>query len=191
MNRLARTVFALDWKDDPFGNHTKAESAKDFPKEPPKEAPRVAAKTIQLDAVKPDSWESTGLWVPAGEECSIACEHWQAWKVRVGCHADQLWHLEKWKRDPEISHSIALMGPVTKFTHPWGGLLYFEPISDKRQQQQHHGLEQATVSHAVQAPLFVLGKDADAEWRLLQRPFAAPWGELQVSGESRCGFQCN
>lgn len=146
-----------------------------FPGKTPDDAPRIRAEV----KVRPDvpGWTSTGLYAPAGETITVVVPAAMADKgyaVRIGCHSDTLYHLEKWERAPDITKSMPITAAETRVASAFGGLIYVEVP------QRALGTESLSVNiqGGVPAPLFVLGQDDDAKWNneLKRRP--GIWAEL-------------
>lgn len=141
----------------------------------PSEAPRVTAE-VRIDPAIP-GWTSTGLYAAAGELITVmlpAAMADKGYAVRIGCHSDTLYHLDKWQRAPDITRSDTLAAATTKTASAFGGLLYIEvPMRGK-----DDAPFTVAIQNALPAPLFVLGQDDDAKWNndLKKRP--APWAEL-------------
>ena len=121
-------------------------------------------------------WTSTGLYAAAGDTIAVILPEKLADKgyaVRIGCHSDTLYHLDKWERAPDITRSVGLATATTKTASAFGGLIYIEVPGRAKDDEPFT----ATIQNAVPAPLFVLGQDDDAKWReIKKRP--APWAEL-------------
>lgn len=150
-------------------------AAQTFPGKAPADAPRVT-KSITLDPNVP-GWASTGLWVNAGDSFTVkvpAENTGKGFAVRIGCHTDTLYHLETWRRAPDISRSVALDAAETKTASAFGGLLYIEVPA------RGAGGSPVTVNiaGAIEAPLFVLGQDDDAKWNAELKKRPAPWAEF-------------
>lgn len=176
-NPFARIRAQLDlaaWRRAEPEQITAYPGASDFPGAVPADAPRVT-KVLAIDTGVPD-WHSTGLYVPAGEVVRVtipAAAAGQGLALRVGCHTDGIWHLDQWRRFPEISTHRPLNAAETKVASPFGGLLYV--IAPRGRQL---GTVEVTVAGAVEAPLFVNGRTSLVEWRETIRHRPAPWGEF-------------
>jgi hypothetical protein len=147
-----------------------------FPGSVPADAPRVE-RTINVDLSIPE-WHSTGLYAAPGEPITIHVPDATPDKlvsVRIGCHKDELWHLDSWQRMPEITRQWPLTAGSTTVASSFGGPLY---IVVTRKPKQSTGTLDVTISSAVEAPLFTLGKTTSAEWRDRLRKLPAPWAEL-------------
>lgn len=146
-----------------------------FPGKAPADAPRITQAVI----VKPTipGWTSTGLYAAAGETITVTIPASLAEKgyaVRIGCHSDTLYHLDKWSRAPDITKTVPLNAVATQVASAFGGLLYIEVPARAAEEADFT----ATLSGAVAAPLFVLGQDDDATWNSTIKMRPAPWAEL-------------
>jgi len=145
-----------------------------FPGAVPAQAPRCE-RVIDVDTSCP-GWHSTGLYAPPGEIITIVLPEDVNppvdLKLQIGCHTDRLWHLDVWKRCPEIVRRVALKPGKTKEASPFGGLLYFV-VPDKAPR----AVIPVRITGAVAAPYFVLGRTTPQEWRQ-EREAPAPWAEL-------------
>lgn len=146
-----------------------APGAKAFPGGVPADAARIS-QVVHLQAQQP-GWQSTGLYLAPGEvlQLQILSGESKGWTYRVGAHADQLWHKDRWPRWPSISRRGPLESAITS---PFGGLLYFEAANGQAKDVE------LLVDGAVSAPWWQQGKTTAEEWRLL-REHPAPWAELQ------------
>jgi hypothetical protein len=101
----------------------------------------------------------------------------QGYGVRIGCHTDQLYQLEKWSRMPELTVTAPLSATETTLANTFGGLIYLT-VPDKAKQTQPF---QVKIAGGVESPLFLLGETTDAQWE--QQPHGvAPWAELACKG---------
>lgn len=145
-----------------------------FPGPVPKDAPRVR-QMLEIDTAVPD-WHSTGLYAAPGEAVTVTVPAAAADKglqVRIGAHRDRLWHLDAWRRAPDICLSRPLAEPVTRVASAFGGLVYVDVPRDCPL-----GTVKVTVTGAVEAPYYVHGQTEPAAWRNTIRTRAAPWAEL-------------
>ena len=150
-------------------------AAEHFPGRVPPNAPRVTQE-VKITPEIP-GWTSTGLYAAPGEMISVtipAAEAEKGFAVRIGCHSDTLYHLDEWKRAPDITKSVALVTAETRTACAFGGLIYIEVPGRAAGAAPFS----ATIKGGVPAPLFVLGQDDDAKWNgeIKKRP--APWAEL-------------
>ena len=172
--RLAVTLQVHEAKHLPPEKVKAHPSAKFFPGEVPKGAPRVK-KVVEIDTDIPD-WHSTGLYAPAGEILTVRIPKEAAGKglaVRIGAHSDALWHLPTWRRCPDICRTFPLDKPEIKVASAFGGLVY---IVVPRGCQL--GKTQVEIDGAVEALFFVLGKTSLDEWQQKIKNCLAPWAEL-------------
>jgi hypothetical protein len=135
----------------------------------------VENRELTIDTARP-GWHSTGLYAAPGAliRISLPADYaGKGYRVRIGCHSDRLWHLEKWQRVPEITTSAKLEAAETKIASAFGGLVYLE-VPDKTS-----GFPlPVTIKGAVGAPYYVLGKTTAADWAK-ERTKPAPWAELE------------
>jgi hypothetical protein len=145
-----------------------------FPGKVPAGAPRITGEIKVTPAIP--GWTSTGLYAAAGETITVTLPETLADKgyaVRIGCHSDTLYHLDKWERAPDITRSVPLTSATTKTASAFGGLIYIEVPG----RAKDDALFTATIQNGVPAPLFVLGQDDDTKWKEIRmRP--APWAEM-------------
>ncbi|OHT11662.1 hypothetical protein TRFO_03881 [Tritrichomonas foetus] len=119
--------------------------------------------------MKSDSWNSTGLWLPAGTLGSITTDY--PVTLQVGSHS--LCLLVKpgpWKRWPIVVTRFIIEPNVpTEIASPFGGIIYF--ISD-RNRTIH-----AVFSNVARYPYYVAQKQTiwDAT-----KDIEVPWGEIQM-----------
>jgi Peptidase M60, enhancin and enhancin-like/N-terminal domain of M60-like peptidases len=153
-------------------------AAETFPGAVPATAPRLGAVTVNVDTRVRD-WHSTGLYAAPGEVITVTIPASAAKKklrVRIGAHKDELWHLDSWKRFPEITREFSLDAPVTRAACAFGGLIYIDVPKDCAL-----GNVPVQISGAVAAPFYVHGKSSVEQWRASIRNNPAPWGELASS----------
>lgn len=150
-------------------------SAVSFPGPVPADAKREKA-TVSVDPRVP-GWHSTGLYAAPGEVVTVRVPASSAnagWKIRIGAHSDRLWHLDSWKRFPDVSRSYAVKTAETQVASAFGGLLFVE--APKAADGPEVKVE---FSGAVRAPHYIHGRTTLAEWQEL-RAAPAPWGELET-----------
>ncbi len=165
--RLLKTAAAEDIKAHP--------AASEFPGVAPADAQRVTREVTVRPGVP--GWTSTGLWVNAGDRISVkvpAAVAGRGFAVRIGCHSDTLYHLDKWQRAPEITRSVPIEGEVTVAANAFGGLVFIE-VPGKANVTSDFNV---TIAGAIEAPLFVLGRDSDAKWNTVLKMRKAPWAEF-------------
>ena len=146
-----------------------------FPGEvPPND--KAVSKAIAVD-LSTAGWHSTGLYAAPGAKISIAlpeAARGLGLSVRIGCHTDTLYHLDEWKRAPDISRQWPLSQASTDVANPFGGLVYIVAPDQARAQKVT-----ATISGAHEAPLFQLGITNLDDWKRVERWKAGPWAEVQ------------
>lgn len=123
---------------------------------------------------------STGLYAMAGEYVEIEVPKDADIKdleVQIGTHSDRLnyWVAgkEDWRRMPIITKRQKLETGKNRLASPFGGLIYInvKPRGDSR-------AIDFNISHAIEAPLFVLGKSSQQDWENQLKNNKAPWGEM-------------
>lgn len=153
-------------------------AAETFPGGVPPSAPRLGATTVTINTSVRD-WHSTGLYAAPGEVITVTVPANAAKKklrVRIGAHKDELWHLDSWKRFPEITRSFPIDNAVTKAANAFGGLIYIEVPRDCTL-----GNVPVQIAGAVAAPVYFHGQTTPEQWRATIRNHPAPWGELVSS----------
>ncbi|MCC7494135.1 MAG: hypothetical protein IT204_17380 [Fimbriimonadaceae bacterium] len=151
-------------------------AAATFPGLVPPAAPRVR-QAVSVDTRTP-AWHSLGLYAAPGEVITIELPAAAANKglaVRIGCHTDTLWHLEKWTRHPEVSVRQPLAQPTTQVASAFGGLVYLDVPGGCQL-----GTVNVTLAGVVEAPLYRLGVDTVETWQA-SRAKLGPWAELATS----------
>ena len=189
---LARLITALEvrWMEDIPSEQTRAHpAAVAFPGIVPVDAERITRKIV-IDTNAPGwhnfgiygnprspYWHSTGLYAPPGEVVLVRAPKGMVNKglyVRIGAHSDKLWRRRSWSRAPDICRRFPIEKSRTKAANAFGGLIYIETP---------FGLEAGaiplTISGAVKAPHYVLGKTDAKQWRETIRFYPAPWAELE------------
>lgn len=123
---------------------------------------------------------STGLYAKAGEYVEIDVPknaNVNDLEVQIGAHSDRLnyWVAgkEDWRRMPIITKKQQLVIGKNRLASPFGGLIYInvKPKAESRKID-------FKISHAVAAPLFVLGKSTQSDWENQLKNNKAPWGEM-------------
>ena len=145
-----------------------------FPGAVPADTPRTRA-TVEIDPAV-SGWTSTGCYAAAGGTITVTLPAECAGKgyaVRIGCHSDTLYHLDTWRRAPEITKSVPAGAAVTRAASAFGGLVYIEVPN-----RAAGPVFTAQIDGAVPAALFVLGKHSDEQWNSEIKHRPAPWAEL-------------
>ena len=148
--------------------------------------PADVKRVVQEVAVDPNipGWQSTGLYATAGEKIGVKLPDsmtGKGYSLRIGCHTDSLYHLDKWMRAPEVTRTVPLKQGVTETSSGFGGLIYIV-VPAKAEGSPFS----VTIAGGVPAPLFVLGKTTDEQWKseISKRP--APWAEFACPGVVLC-----
>lgn len=177
-NPLARLQAVLDWQTIRARSAIRQKpypSAGVFPGYPAPGFHRVV-RTVLADLSTP-GWQGTGLYASPGDILTVNLPPAATGKglhLRIGCHTDTLWHLDTWKRFPEITLRTRLAKTIVHANNPFGGPVYIE-VPD--------GLErdrvEITIAGAVEAPRFIRGETLLTDWREEIRRRPAPWAELE------------
>jgi hypothetical protein len=94
--------------------------------------------------------------------------------LRIGCHTDGLWHLDRWSRAPEITLERPFEGGAVEAASPFGGPVYVVVRATGEV------AEEVTIEGAVPAPRYVLGSTSAREWAAARRA-PGPWAELETA----------
>jgi hypothetical protein len=140
------------------------------------DAPRLENQKVTVAGGVP-GWQGTGLYAAPGAPLTVTVPPTLAGKglsVRIGCHEDTLWNLEKWERFPEITLSRPINQPTFKLTSAFGGTVYIDVPEGFAKDTLT-----VTISGAVAAPRFVRGVTSLADWRSSIRSAPGPWAELE------------
>ena len=122
---------------------------------------------------------STGLYAAPGEIITVEVPGELVGKVsvQIGCHSDNLneWvaRREAWRRMPLLVSHRKLDQQSTPASNPFGGLVYITCPPTQAAWQAA-----ITISNAVMAPWFLLGRTSETEWEQMLETTGAPWGEL-------------
>ncbi len=120
-------------------------------------------------------WRSTGLYAQPGTPVTIEFEQpvGPGMSVLVGCHTDQLWAKDEWTRYPVITRTWPVREQRVVVGNAFGGPIYirFAPGSEL-------GRMTATVTGAIEMPLYRSGETDERRWRAEIRSLPAPWAEL-------------
>ena len=152
-------------------------SSSAFPGEVPATAQAVSRQVV-IDTAVPN-WHSTGLYAPPGHVITVTlppggdCATSAGLRVRIGCHTDELWHHDQWRRVPRISGSWPIDAERVEVASAFGGLIYIEVPN--RTKASTLAL---TVSGGVEAPVFILGETSNEDWTARVRDLPGPWAEL-------------
>lgn len=174
--RLALAFQAIDLGRAPLERVVAHPSAETFPGAVPPKAERVK-RTVAIDPKVP-RWHTTGLYAAPGAHITIdapiaAAE--MGFELQIGVHTDAIWD-KPWPRLPEITRRWKLSERRTIVASAFGGLVEIVVPRGKS------GAPVAiTIDGAVEAPLFVLGRDTNETWKKELRARPAPWAELATS----------
>jgi len=175
LERLILTKQLIDLDRTPLEKLTAHPAAQFFPGAIAADVPRVT-KDLSLDARIPE-WRSTGLYAAPGEKITVripADAVGEKFALRIGCHRDGLWHLDSWRRAPEMTRQWPLTQAETTIVNPFGGPIYLVvPGKSTRVELKF------SVANAVEAPHYILGKTSAAEWKKI-RERAVPWAEMET-----------
>jgi len=175
--RLLLTMQIEELRKLPPDRVTAHPAAREFPGEVAKDAKEFSRK-LEIDCDAPD-WHSTGLYAAPGRFIRIDAPKTAVnagLRVRIGAHKDELWHLDKWSRVPEITLEAPLGKGTTTLSSPFGGPVYVVvPKNCKLKRVE------ITIGGAVEMPRFILGTTTLSEWKPRIRSLPAPWGELETS----------
>jgi hypothetical protein len=138
---------------------------------------KLTSRTVRIDPRRP-RWHSTGAYALPGTSVRIvttSAAEQHGLRIRIGAHSDTLWHLDEWKRAPEVSVSVPVKGTDFHVAGAFGGLIYVEvPETAKGDPIA------VRFDNVIEAPHYVLGKTTDEEW-LENRHHPAPWTEMESS----------
>jgi hypothetical protein len=96
-------------------------------------------------------------------------------KLRVGSTTCNNTSHDRWLRAPKVDVEIPLKENKTTVSTPFGGLLYVV-VPDRVDAPERTC--KVTISNAVQAPWFKVGRDKPADWERM-RNSSAPYGEIE------------
>ena len=149
-------------------------AAATFPGQVPPNANTIR-KRIRIDTTLP-GWQSTGLYAIAGRPITVEFDSAEAIGqvfIQIGCHTDGLWHLDEWKRVPEVVKRITVQTQRVTVASPFGGLIYLGTSRPR----SSPGQMACQIDGAVEAPFYVHGVTTTGEWQRI-RLQPAPWAEL-------------
>jgi hypothetical protein len=149
-------------------------AAATFPGQVPPNANTIR-KRVTIDTTLP-GWQSTGLYAIAGRPITVEFDSAEAVGqvfIQIGCHTDGLWHLDEWKRVPEVVKRITVQTQRVTVASPFGGLIYLGTSRPR----SSPGQMACQIDGAVEAPFYVHGVTTTGEWQRI-RLQPAPWAEL-------------
>ncbi|MBN1916493.1 MAG: M60 family metallopeptidase [Verrucomicrobia bacterium] len=177
LGRLVLTMKLDAIRDVPPQEVEASPAAAAFPGAVPEDAKRVT-KTVDVNTAVP-GWHSTGLYAAPGELIKVTVPEGAAGKglmVRIGAHADSIWHQNEWRRCPEICRQFPIEAASTDAANAFGGLIYIEVP-----EACMLGEIAPTIAGAVEAPRYILGKTDPEQWRETIRHSPGPWTELETN----------
>lgn len=149
-------------------------AASEFPGAPAPGAKALQGVIVTVDTKQP-GWQCTGLYAAPGQTIIIEMpedyERAGLW-LRIGAHTDTLWHLDQWRRMPEVSLRVPLVSAKGSAASAFGGIIYVDVPENCRLPTV-----ELKVSGGVEMPHFVLGRTTNEEWKRL-RGKPGPWAEL-------------
>ncbi len=151
----------------------------------PKNASRVS-QSITIDPMVV-RWHSTGLYAAPGEVVTLTFP--DAWvgkglKVQVSGHRDNISVKKNLMRLPtKPARSFSVDQSVVKVAGSFGGAIYIDTGNQQREGKPF----QVKISHALQAPYFVMGETDVETWKNTLRKAPAPYAEL-VTGRIALSF---
>ncbi len=175
--RLAYTLFQNAWLAKPEREWPASAAAASYPGLPRKDARRVT-RDVEIDLAVP-RWHGTGLFAGAGEPLTVTLADGAeklGLRVRVGSTSCRVTGHNEWLRAPVVDVEIPLKKTTTKFSSPFGGLVYIVVPRGAE------GKTSVKVGPACPAPRFVDGVDTPETWIAQLRENRAPMVEL----ESEC-----
>ncbi|MCK6520592.1 M60 family metallopeptidase [Myxococcota bacterium] len=127
------------------------------------------------DAADP-LWLSLGAYAAPGEPVTVTIP--AAWagrglKAQIGAHTDTLWHLDEWRRHPELTRAYDLDAAETLIASAFGGPIYLTVPGGL-----DLGEGEVTVSGGVSMPRYVVGETETAAFLAEAAANLAPLAEL-------------
>lgn len=172
---LRMSLFIRRWKCDPEREWPAHPAAAVYPGLP--SGPERVERTVEVDLSVP-RWHGTGLFAAAGEPLSVEIPEGAAdlgLSVRVGTSTCRISASTDWLRAPDTSVELPLRKVVTKFSSPFGGLVYIDvPYGLKGR-----GKVTVKIGKACPAAWFVEGRDTPESWRKALAESPAPFVEIE------------
>lgn len=148
----------------------------------PADAPRLSKHVVTING----NWSgmlATGMYAAPGEVVEVTVPAELVGKnyfIRLSGHVDDIQDNATWRRMPfGIQRSFEIAQATTKVATPYGGAIYIDLLDGADSKvRRNYGELNVTISGAIEAPYFILGKTSNAEWisRIRQNP--APYAEL-------------
>ena len=172
---LRMSLFMRRWKSDPEREWPAHPAAAVYPGLP--SGPERVERTVEVDLSIP-RWHGTGLFAAAGEPLSVEIPEGAAelgLSVRIGTSTCRISSGAEWLRAPDVSVELPLTKAVTKFSSPFGGLVYVDvPYGLKGR-----GKVPVKIGRACPAAWFVEGRDNLGSWRKALAESPAPFAEIE------------
>lgn len=199
--RLGEVSFPIDRNDYPYRNallnfqfshftlapHQEASPyAADYPGAVQQDAEIVMGRTVEVELDFPydmnyslrlpnKNWVSTGLYAPPGKTITLevpqGAEHVS---VQIGSQDDDLRGAKTWSRVPLLTHFKKLNQGTIQVSSPYGGMIYLIPMKPAAGSKVN-----ITISGAVQAPYYELGKTTQEQWDAMRADPMTPIAELK------------
>ncbi len=172
--RLAYQLFQDDWLSDPERVWPASPAAGVYPGVPAKGTKRET-RDVSVDLSIP-RWHGTGLFAAAGEPLTVTLPEGAeklGLRVRVGSTTCRVTKAPHWRRAPVVDIELPLVKKETKFSSPFGGLVYLVVPAGAQ------GKVSVKVGPACPAAWFVEGRDTPETWLAALRSSPAPFVELE------------
>ena len=173
--RLAILARCTAWQANPERPVAADPAAATYPGLVKPDAPRVTRRvTVDLSVPR---WHGTGLFAPAGEPLTVRLPEGAeklGLKVRIGSTADDLTGRPEWNRAPRVTVEHPLTKRETTVYTPFGGLVYIV-VPDSASAASLD----LSISGAVTAPWFRLGRDTTEGFAAACAASGAPYGEIE------------
>ena len=172
--RLAYVLMQNEWLSDPVREWPAHPAAVTYPGVPSPESKRIT-REIPVNLAVP-RWHSTGLFAAAGEPLEIVLAEGSeklGLRVRVGSTTCRNTSHDVWRRAPVVDVEIPLKRRVTRFSSPFGGLIYIVVP------RKTGGVVNVKVGPACPAPHFVEGRDTPETWKAQLKESSAPFAEIE------------
>ncbi|PYI51524.1 M60 family metallopeptidase [Paenibacillus flagellatus] len=166
--------------------NAKSPYADDFPGRVADDAPTVTGREVEVDLDFPEdvnyslrlpnkNWVSTGLYAPPGKTVTLEVPAGtENVSVQIGSTDDDLRGSSTWNRVPLLVHFKKLTPGTVQVSSPYGGMIYLIPMKPTAGKTVT-----VTISGAVQAPYYELGKTTAEQWDAMRGSPATPYAELK------------
>ena len=137
------------------------------------------SRTITIDPAQETGWKSLGLYAAPGAVVRVTTPENVAntnrFAVRIGCHTDNIAHLDSWQRYPQITKVVPITRTETVVANAFGGMVYVVVPETTRVTEPFT----IQVTGATASPHYVAGDTTDDEWIEQLDVTTAPWGEIE------------